>query len=287
MTATFIEPVLERLVPVSPQEHDRLLRLLLPRSGLRPLRVDLSCFALMPAICEEVLFRGVLLPALGGPLAAALPRPLAGAPEPSPLFGAFHLSPARLLPTAVLGLGFGGAVVLTGSLWPAVGMHLVNNALVILLTRAGSEGPPQPWEGHAGALWLACAAVATAAWLLLLVGPRFRAPQSFGADGKPRKRNVKRPDSRPRGTARSIVPHMPPREAKPQDEKRALWYLKKIPLFQDLTHDTLVRLAECVELNEVRRRQVIYLPGRSRRRRSTSSTAAASRSPRSRATARS
>jgi CRP-like cAMP-binding protein len=46
-----------------------------------------------------------------------------------------------------------------------------------------------------------------------------------------------------------------------QDEKRALWYLKKIPLFQDLSHETMHRLVQCIEMREVRRRQVIYLPG--------------------------
>ncbi len=46
-----------------------------------------------------------------------------------------------------------------------------------------------------------------------------------------------------------------------QDEKRALWYIKKIPLFQDVSHDTIHRLVQCIELKEVRRRQVIYLPG--------------------------
>ena len=45
------------------------------------------------------------------------------------------------------------------------------------------------------------------------------------------------------------------------DEKRALWYLKKIPLLQDLSAATMARLAERVELTEVRRRQVVYLPG--------------------------
>ena len=45
------------------------------------------------------------------------------------------------------------------------------------------------------------------------------------------------------------------------DEKRALWYLKKIPLLADLANETLVRLAETVQLLEVRRRQVVYLPG--------------------------
>ena len=46
-----------------------------------------------------------------------------------------------------------------------------------------------------------------------------------------------------------------------QDEKRALWVLKKLPLLQDLTHDTLARLAESVQLLDLRRRHVIYLPG--------------------------
>ena len=46
-----------------------------------------------------------------------------------------------------------------------------------------------------------------------------------------------------------------------QDEKRALWYIKKIPLFQDVSHDTMPQLVQCVELKEVRRRQVVYLPG--------------------------
>ena len=45
------------------------------------------------------------------------------------------------------------------------------------------------------------------------------------------------------------------------DDKRALWYLKKIPLVGDLPHEVLARLAEVVQLLEVRRRQVVYLPG--------------------------
>ncbi len=48
---------------------------------------------------------------------------------------------------------------------------------------------------------------------------------------------------------------------KVQDDKRALWYLRKLPLFSDVSHDTLAKLAEKVELREMRRRQVIYLPG--------------------------
>lgn len=46
-----------------------------------------------------------------------------------------------------------------------------------------------------------------------------------------------------------------------QDAKRTLWYLKKIPMLAQLGPDLLARLSERIELREVRRREVIYLPG--------------------------
>lgn len=46
-----------------------------------------------------------------------------------------------------------------------------------------------------------------------------------------------------------------------QDDKRIVWYLKKVPMLGDLGPELLGRLAEKVEMKEVRRRQVLYLPG--------------------------
>lgn len=45
------------------------------------------------------------------------------------------------------------------------------------------------------------------------------------------------------------------------DAKRTLWYLKKIELLAELGPEVLARLAERVEMREVRRREVVYLPG--------------------------
>ena len=45
------------------------------------------------------------------------------------------------------------------------------------------------------------------------------------------------------------------------DLKRTLWYLKKIPLLSELGPDAVARLAERVDMREVRRREVVYLPG--------------------------
>lgn len=50
-------------------------------------------------------------------------------------------------------------------------------------------------------------------------------------------------------------------DASARDEKRALWYLRKIPLLEGVPADKLSELAAAVEVREIPRRQVIYLPG--------------------------
>lgn len=46
-----------------------------------------------------------------------------------------------------------------------------------------------------------------------------------------------------------------------QDEKRVLWYLRKIPLLEGLAPNHVQMLVQGVEIREIPRRQVIYLPG--------------------------
>lgn len=46
-----------------------------------------------------------------------------------------------------------------------------------------------------------------------------------------------------------------------QEDRRALWYLKKIGLFSDMSQEELTSLAALATLQEVRRRRVIFLPG--------------------------
>lgn len=144
--AAYVEPLWERVVPVPESERALLLRLLRPPGGLRPLWLDLLCFAAVPALCEEVLFRGALLPLLPPafePLWRGRRAPRFAAALPvlacALLFGVFHLSLSKLFPTAVLGLGFGWAALASRSLWAAIAMHFTNNALVVVLTRAGLD----------------------------------------------------------------------------------------------------------------------------------------------------
>jgi sodium transport system permease protein len=87
--------------------------------------------ALLPAVCEELLFRGALMQSLSrsdSMLRAVLLSAL--------VFGAFHLSfetAIRFLPTFFLGAVLGYVVWHTRSIFTGMLMHLVNNAAVVVL----------------------------------------------------------------------------------------------------------------------------------------------------------
>jgi putative intracellular protease/amidase/membrane protease YdiL (CAAX protease family) len=86
--------------------------------------------AVLPAICEEVMFRGFVLSGLrrgGGKAGPVLVTAL--------MFAMFHLDPGRLVPTFLLGAVLGWLVVRSGSLFPAILMHFLYNAGAILLDR--------------------------------------------------------------------------------------------------------------------------------------------------------
>ncbi|TVP74914.1 MAG: CPBP family intramembrane metalloprotease [Gemmatimonadales bacterium] len=105
--------------------------------------------AVLPAICEEVVFRGVLLSGLRSRLPVVGAILLSGV-----VFGIFHLAPGtafRFLPTAWLGILLAWIVVETRSIFPAILMHFLNNGAILALTlwpvsremaSATGEAPP-------------------------------------------------------------------------------------------------------------------------------------------------
>lgn len=120
----------------------------------------LVILALTPALCEEIVFRGVLL---GGTRTLEPWRMIV---LNGLVFGAFHLSfetIIRFLPTALLGMLIAWAVWRTGSIWVGVLMHFANNAAVVSITSAPAlreafsdpEAPPPLWMVPAGAAVLA------------------------------------------------------------------------------------------------------------------------------------
>lgn len=93
----------------------------------------LVTFALLPAVCEEMLFRGFLQ----GGLARLLERPRRAIAASAVLFGLFHLDPWRFVGITALGLFFGYLRHATGSLLPGMVAHAANNIVSVSLAAAG------------------------------------------------------------------------------------------------------------------------------------------------------
>ncbi len=84
--------------------------------------------AVSPAICEEALHRGALLTGLRQNLPTWAVIVAVGF-----LFGLFHLSIYRLIPTALSGMLLTYLVIRSGAIWHGVLVHLLVNSAAILL----------------------------------------------------------------------------------------------------------------------------------------------------------
>jgi membrane protease YdiL (CAAX protease family) len=148
--------LLERVLPTPPEVRASLERLV-GAGGARVLLADLLALSIAPALAEETLFRGAVLQAMRTPR-RTWPAVVIAALG----FGAFHASPWRILPAALLGLPLGALRVTSGSLWPAIAFHATNNLAVVAMVRAGRETVADPRS--------AVGAVAAAAAGLALLG---------------------------------------------------------------------------------------------------------------------
>lgn len=83
--------------------------------------------ALAPAVCEEMLFRGLILHSLKARYKAVWAIAVTAA-----LFGAYHMSLVKFIPTGLLGLALCYVVWRTGSIYPAMLMHFLNNACSVI-----------------------------------------------------------------------------------------------------------------------------------------------------------
>ena len=145
----------------------------------------LLVLAVTPAVCEEVVFRGVLL---GGTRTLVPWRIIL---LNGVVFGAFHLSfetVIRFLPTACLGIVITWAVWRTGSIWVGALMHLLNNATIVSAASSPAlrdalsdpEAPPPLWLIPLGVI-----AFTLGARLLLRASPPAAGPAGFSARPEP------------------------------------------------------------------------------------------------------
>ncbi len=137
LVAVALHAWIEHVWPTPPAMREAMRRLVIPTTGARPIIVDLLALALVPALAEELLFRGVLFAAVRPRLGAT------GAVVVTAIaFGLYHGSTYRFAPAALGGLLLGVARAASGSLWPALAFHFANNAGVIVAMHLGYESPP-------------------------------------------------------------------------------------------------------------------------------------------------
>jgi membrane protease YdiL (CAAX protease family) len=153
----------ERVFPM-PEFMRRFYESLLAWNGPLDFAGLLLAFAVVPAFCEELLFRGFLQAGLVRRFGSGA----AGLTASALLFAAFHLDPWRFAGVLVLGLFLGWMVARSGSLVPAILGHLLNNALSIAaaVLGAGDDAAAAP-GGVAGA---GAAVLLTVASILLMRG---------------------------------------------------------------------------------------------------------------------
>lgn len=90
--------------------------------------VNVMIIAVLPAICEELCFRG----ALQRILIHCTKSPWVGIIVTSILFSALHLQFQGFLPRMFLGVVLGALYWYSGSLWPSILAHFVNNGVQVI-----------------------------------------------------------------------------------------------------------------------------------------------------------
>lgn len=120
-----------QVFPELPESARQVMTLM--KTGDRPVWLLLMVFAVTPAICEELAFRGFILSGLarGGRLAIAVGIS-------SLMFGIIHMIPQQAFNAALLGLVLGLLAIYSRSLFPAMAFHFFNNAIALL--HAGEKG---------------------------------------------------------------------------------------------------------------------------------------------------
>ena len=127
-----------------------------------PLFEALLMLAVLPPLCEELLFRGVLARSLATRLPIWLAVGLSAL-----LFSAYHLSLVQAPATFTLGIVFAVLAIRADSIVPSIIAHGLNNAIAVLVSRDELSGVAH-WLGHNPSPGLAICGATTAAGLAII-----------------------------------------------------------------------------------------------------------------------
>ena len=113
--------------------------------------------ALVPAVFEEILFRGYLMRQVERRFTPARTFAIVGI-----AFGLYHMTLAQLLPLSMLGAYLCFVVWATGSVWTGTLVHVLNNGLAVVVSSMmrGQPDLDPATVGEVGGPWYVSAALA-------------------------------------------------------------------------------------------------------------------------------
>jgi sodium transport system permease protein len=145
VVATGVFRLANLVIPVPQRMLEQFGHELMPKDV--PLWQIIVLVSILPGICEEIAFRGTLLYGLRRKL-----RPVALALTVGMIFGLFHVTLFRILPTAFLGVMLTTTALLTGSIFPGMVMHAGSNALGFWLADSGTSVADLGWSWYMAAV---------------------------------------------------------------------------------------------------------------------------------------
>lgn len=118
-------------------------------TGFGGVALTILTMTILPAICEEVFFRGALQPLI----ARWSKNVHIGIWGSAMLFSLFHFQLYSFLPRVLLGALLGYLVIWSGSLWTSIFAHFINNLLaVVFILQVSTEELAQSGEAE-GTPW--------------------------------------------------------------------------------------------------------------------------------------
>lgn len=111
------------------ESAERLIKALLITDSYSKMILNLFVVAILPAIAEELFFRGLLQKFF----IKLTKNTLAGVVVTSIIFSAIHFQFLGFFPRFLLGMVFGYLYVWTNSIWTPIIVHFVNNGLAVVV----------------------------------------------------------------------------------------------------------------------------------------------------------
>jgi uncharacterized protein len=121
-------PLPEQLIKMEEQSSQQMAAFLKIRSSL-DIVINVFIIALLPAICEELFFRGVLQRII----IQMTRNPWVGIVITAVLFSSLHMQFLGFLPRMFLGIVLGAFYWFSGSIWTSMIAHFVNNATQVII----------------------------------------------------------------------------------------------------------------------------------------------------------